>query len=126
LVCLQLLQLRFAEYALGVQAIYPYEPFNTYSNKFICITAVKGTDIGVDVVKTGMLFSSEIILVVKIGSHRDFKWAKVCLVDPVIIAKGGATLLAAGKRIYHWKAAATYYSRNIEAYLKQEKKLTRL
>jgi len=48
-------------------------------------------DIGVDAVKTGMLFSSEIIqsVAAKMNEH---KWEKV-VVDPVMISKGGSPLL---------------------------------
>ncbi len=48
-------------------------------------------DIGVDAMKTGMLFSTEIIEVVS-GKIKQYDWKKV-VVDPVMIAKGGASLL---------------------------------
>jgi len=49
------------------------------------------TDIPVDVVKCGMLFSAEIIAVVAaaVARHRQ----KLLIVDPVMIAKGGASLI---------------------------------
>ena len=47
-------------------------------------------DIGSDTLKTGMLYSDEIILsVAKVIEARDLP----CVVDPVMIAKGGAALL---------------------------------
>lgn len=48
-------------------------------------------DLGVDALKTGMLFSSEIIKSVA-EKIRQYGWGKV-VVDPVMIAKGGAPLL---------------------------------
>jgi hydroxymethylpyrimidine/phosphomethylpyrimidine kinase len=75
-----------AQNTLGVQAIYPLSPLAVEQQ----IRAI-GTDIGVDVVKTGMLFSSEIIFAV-VEAIQAFRWTKV-VVDPVIIAKGGAALL---------------------------------
>ncbi|WP_071395175.1 bifunctional hydroxymethylpyrimidine kinase/phosphomethylpyrimidine kinase [Bacillus tuaregi] len=48
-------------------------------------------DLGVDALKTGMLFSSEIIQTVA-EKIQQYGWEKV-VVDPVMIAKGGATLL---------------------------------
>lgn len=75
-----------AQNTLGVQAVYPLSPEAIVQQ----IQAV-GSDIGVDAVKTGMLFSSEIILAVA-DAIQAFGWTKV-VVDPVMIAKGGAVLL---------------------------------
>lgn len=75
-----------AQNTLGVQAVYPLSPEAVVQQ----IQAV-GSDIGVDAVKTGMLFSSEIILAVA-DAIQAFGWTKV-VVDPVMIAKGGAVLL---------------------------------
>lgn len=50
-----------------------------------------GDDIGVDALKTGMLFNAEIITAVA-ETIRKYHWKKV-VVDPVMIAKGGASLL---------------------------------
>lgn len=75
-----------AQNTLGVQAVYPLSPEAVVQQ----IQAV-GSDIGVDAVKTGMLFSSEIILAVA-NAIQTFGWTKV-VVDPVMIAKGGAVLL---------------------------------
>jgi hydroxymethylpyrimidine/phosphomethylpyrimidine kinase len=75
-----------AQNTLGVHGVYP-----------ISVEAVKkqidavASDIGVDALKTGMLFSVDIIEAVasKIKEHR---FTNV-IVDPVMIAKGGAPLL---------------------------------
>lgn len=71
---------------LGVSKVYPLPPIAAAEQ----IDAV-GHDLGVDAVKTGMLFSAEIIEAVaeRIGA---FGWSRV-VVDPVMIAKGGASLL---------------------------------
>ncbi|MED3562946.1 bifunctional hydroxymethylpyrimidine kinase/phosphomethylpyrimidine kinase [Bacillus xiapuensis] len=75
-----------AQNTLGVQAVYPMttEAVSTQIDSI-------GEDMGTDAVKTGMLFSSEIIRAV---SERIsyYQWGKV-VVDPVMIAKGGAPLL---------------------------------
>jgi hydroxymethylpyrimidine kinase/phosphomethylpyrimidine kinase/thiamine-phosphate diphosphorylase len=47
-------------------------------------------DIGTDIVKTGMLFSAEVVAAVAQSVER---WALLPVVDPVMIAKGGANLL---------------------------------
>ncbi|UQD51148.1 bifunctional hydroxymethylpyrimidine kinase/phosphomethylpyrimidine kinase [Bacillus methanolicus] len=75
-----------AQNTLGVQGVYP-----------LSVQAVEqqiesiGTDLGADAVKTGMLFNSEIIYAVA-GKIKKFGWKNV-VVDPVMIAKGGAPLL---------------------------------
>ncbi|EIJ82162.1 phosphomethylpyrimidine kinase [Bacillus methanolicus PB1] len=75
-----------AQNTLGVQGVYP-----------LSVQAVEqqiesiGTDLGADAVKTGMLFNSEIIEAVS-GKIKKFGWKNV-IVDPVMIAKGGAPLL---------------------------------
>lgn len=75
-----------AQNTLGVQGVYP-----------LSVEAVKqqiesiGTDLGADAVKTGMLFSSEIIQAVA-EKIKQFGWKNI-VVDPVMIAKGGAPLL---------------------------------
>ncbi|GLX68780.1 bifunctional hydroxymethylpyrimidine kinase/phosphomethylpyrimidine kinase [Paenibacillus glycanilyticus] len=75
-----------AQNTLGVQGVFP-----------VAKEAVKaqihsvGSDIGVDALKTGMLFSAEIIEEVA-EAIAFFGWSKV-VVDPVMIAKGGAALL---------------------------------
>lgn len=75
-----------AQNTLGVQAVYPLSPEAVVEQ----IRSV-GSDIGVDAVKTGMLFSSEIILAVA-EAIQAFGWKKV-IVDPVMVAKGGSVLL---------------------------------
>lgn len=75
-----------AQNTLGVQAVYPLSPEAVAEQ----IRSV-GNDIGVNAMKTGMLFSSEIIsAVAEVIQH--FGWSNV-VVDPVMIAKGGAPLL---------------------------------
>lgn len=75
-----------AQNTLGVHGVYP-----------LSIEAVVkqiesiGTDLGANAVKTGMLFSSDIIQAVS-EYIKKFQWENV-VVDPVMIAKGGASLL---------------------------------
>jgi len=71
---------------LGVHGVYPLPPEAAAEQ----IEAVGG-DIGVDALKTGMLFHADIIRMVS-AKIRSFSWEKV-VVDPVMIAKGGAELL---------------------------------
>ncbi|OMF74404.1 bifunctional hydroxymethylpyrimidine kinase/phosphomethylpyrimidine kinase [Paenibacillus glucanolyticus] len=71
---------------LGVHGVYPLPPEAAAEQ----IKAV-GSDLGVDALKTGMLFNAEIIRLVANQIHK-FGWEKV-VVDPVMIAKGGAELL---------------------------------
>ncbi|MDF2607812.1 MAG: thiD [Bacillales bacterium] len=75
-----------AQNTIGVQGVYPL------GIDAICqqIKSV-GDDIGTDSVKTGMLFSAEIIKVVA-TQVMHYNWGNL-VVDPVMIAKGGATLL---------------------------------
>ncbi|KOS00251.1 bifunctional hydroxymethylpyrimidine kinase/phosphomethylpyrimidine kinase [Paenibacillus polymyxa] len=71
---------------LGVHGVYPLPEEATAEQ----IEAV-GLDLGVDALKTGMLFNAGIIRLVS-EQIRKFGWKKV-VVDPVMIAKGGAELL---------------------------------
>ncbi|WP_179033268.1 bifunctional hydroxymethylpyrimidine kinase/phosphomethylpyrimidine kinase [Paenibacillus kribbensis] len=71
---------------LGVHGVYPL-PQEAAAEQ---IEAV-GSDLGVDALKTGMLFDAGIIRLVS-EQIRRFGWEKV-VVDPVMIAKGGAALL---------------------------------
>ncbi|WP_055109306.1 bifunctional hydroxymethylpyrimidine kinase/phosphomethylpyrimidine kinase [Paenibacillus ihumii] len=71
---------------LGVQGVYPLPPEAAAQQ----IDAVS-TDLGVDALKTGMLFSADMIEAVA-GCIREHGWRNV-VVDPVMIAKGGAELL---------------------------------
>lgn len=75
-----------AQNTLGVQGIYPLTAESVWQQ----MESV-GSDIGVDAMKTGMLFHAEIIEVVAKQIKR-FDW-KCVVVDPVMIAKGGASLL---------------------------------
>jgi hydroxymethylpyrimidine/phosphomethylpyrimidine kinase len=75
-----------AQNTLGVHGVYPLSADAVASQ----IEAI-GTDLGANAIKTGMLFSSEIIGVVA-EKINYFRWDKV-VVDPVMIAKGGASLL---------------------------------
>lgn len=71
---------------VGVHGVYPMSPEAVVSQ----IRAI-GDDIGVDALKTGMLFNVEIIEAVS-QSIKRYQWDNV-VVDPVMIAKGGAPLL---------------------------------
>ncbi|MGM1050589.1 MAG: bifunctional hydroxymethylpyrimidine kinase/phosphomethylpyrimidine kinase [Bacillota bacterium] len=71
---------------LGVHGVYPLPPEASAEQ-----IEVVGSDLGVDALKTGMLFSADIIRTVA-EQIRKFGWEKV-VVDPVMIAKGGAELL---------------------------------
>ncbi|RCX20688.1 hydroxymethylpyrimidine/phosphomethylpyrimidine kinase [Fontibacillus phaseoli] len=71
---------------LGVSGVYPLPPEAAAEQ----IRSV-GSDLGVDAVKTGMLFDAGIIRAVS-AEIRKFGWERV-VVDPVMIAKGGAELL---------------------------------
>lgn len=75
-----------AQNTLGVHGVYPITAEGVVKQ----IDAI-ASDMGTDALKTGMLFSAEIIKAVseKISQYR---WDKV-VVDPVMIAKGGASLL---------------------------------
>ncbi|GGN98683.1 bifunctional hydroxymethylpyrimidine kinase/phosphomethylpyrimidine kinase [Saccharibacillus kuerlensis] len=71
---------------LGVSGVYPMTARAVAEQ----IDAV-GSDIGVDALKTGMLFDAEIIEAAA-ARISAFGWTNV-VVDPVMIAKGGAELL---------------------------------
>jgi hydroxymethylpyrimidine/phosphomethylpyrimidine kinase len=75
-----------AQNTLGVHGVFAMSPEAVARQ----IEAV-GNDLGVDALKTGMLFSSEIIIAVAEQLKR-FGWRHI-VVDPVMIAKGGAPLL---------------------------------
>ncbi|WP_037283822.1 bifunctional hydroxymethylpyrimidine kinase/phosphomethylpyrimidine kinase [Saccharibacillus sacchari] len=77
-----------AQNTLGVHGVYPMTPQAVVAQ----IDAV-GQDLGVDALKTGMLFDAAIIEAVA-GRIRSFGWSRL-VVDPVMIAKGGAELLRA-------------------------------
>jgi hydroxymethylpyrimidine/phosphomethylpyrimidine kinase len=75
-----------AQNTLGVHGVYPMTAEAVAKQ----IQAI-GDDIGADALKTGMLFNAEIIQVVAENLQK-FAWENV-VVDPVMIAKGGAPLL---------------------------------
>lgn len=75
-----------AQNTLGVQGVYPMSA-EAIERQLVSI----GEDLPPDALKTGMLFSGEIVRVVAAAVRR-FGWAHV-VVDPVMIAKGGAALL---------------------------------
>lgn len=75
-----------AQNTLGVHGVYPMTAEAVTKQ----IQAI-GDDMGSDAVKTGMLFNAEIIQAVS-NKIEEFQWTKV-VVDPVMIAKGGASLL---------------------------------
>lgn len=75
-----------AQNTLGVQGVYPL-PVEAIVQQIEAI----GTDLGADAVKTGMLFSAEIIQAVA-EKIKQFQFNRL-VVDPVMVAKGGAPLL---------------------------------
>lgn len=75
-----------AQNTLGVQGVYPL-PVEAVEQQLSSI----GDDLPPDAVKTGMLFSSGIIRAAAAAIRR-YGWSRV-VVDPVMIAKGGASLL---------------------------------
>nr|WP_251009522.1 bifunctional hydroxymethylpyrimidine kinase/phosphomethylpyrimidine kinase [Bacillus sp. ISL-39] len=75
-----------AQNTLGVQGVYPL----TAEAVARQIESV-GEDIGTDAVKTGMLFNAEIIEAVA-EKIKELCWERL-VIDPVMIAKGGASLL---------------------------------
>ncbi|MNO72884.1 Hydroxymethylpyrimidine/phosphomethylpyrimidine kinase [compost metagenome] len=75
-----------AQNTLGVHGVYPLSVDAVVQQ----IDAI-GSDLGLDALKTGMLFSAEIIRAVA-DRISHFGWREV-VVDPVMIAKGGAKLL---------------------------------
>jgi hydroxymethylpyrimidine/phosphomethylpyrimidine kinase len=75
-----------AQNTLGVHGVYPLTTEAVEEQ----IEAI-GTDMGLDALKTGMLFNADIIEAVA-KKIKKFQWDKV-VTDPVMIAKGGASLL---------------------------------
>jgi hydroxymethylpyrimidine/phosphomethylpyrimidine kinase len=75
-----------AQNTLGVQGVYPQslEAIDAQTDSVL-------GDIGADAIKTGMLYSTEIISMVA-RKLRQYK-ARNLVVDPVMFAKGGAPLL---------------------------------
>lgn len=98
-----------AQNTLGVQGVYPLTA-EAVAEQIRSI----GNDIGTNAVKTGMLFSSEIIKVVA-NVIQEFEFTNL-VVDPVMIAKGGAPLLkneAIGALITYLLPIATIITPNI-------------
>ena len=79
-----------AQNTLGVHAVHPVPPDFIARQMEVVLT-----DIGADVVKTGMLADSAVIAVVCATLDR-FAAGIPLVVDPVMVAKGGQSLLAAG------------------------------
>ncbi|UKS25224.1 bifunctional hydroxymethylpyrimidine kinase/phosphomethylpyrimidine kinase [Paenibacillus sp. HWE-109] len=75
-----------AQNTLGVQGVYPLSA-EAIEQQLASI----GEDLTPAALKTGMLFSGDIIRVVAAAIQK-YKWERV-VVDPVMIAKGGASLL---------------------------------
>ncbi|NMD69051.1 bifunctional hydroxymethylpyrimidine kinase/phosphomethylpyrimidine kinase [Bacillus sp. DNRA2] len=75
-----------AQNTLGVHGVYPLTLEAIASQ----IDAI-GTDMGTNALKTGMLFNAEIIEIVS-AKIKQYQWTNL-VVDPVMIAKGGASLL---------------------------------
>ncbi|RUT33534.1 bifunctional hydroxymethylpyrimidine kinase/phosphomethylpyrimidine kinase [Paenibacillus zeisoli] len=75
-----------AQNTLGVQGVYPLEA-EAVARQLDSV----GEDLGPDAVKTGMLFSPEIVRIVA-DKAQQYQWRNL-VVDPVMIAKGGAPLL---------------------------------
>lgn len=76
-----------AQNTLGVQAVYPLGPEAVAAQ----LDSV-GSDLTPDAVKTGMLFSSEMIRAVA-GKVEEYGWQHRLVIDPVMVAKGGSPLL---------------------------------
>lgn len=75
-----------AQNTLGVQGVYPMSA-EAIEQQLASI----GDDLRPDALKTGMLFSGDIIRIVA-SAIRKYDWQQI-VVDPVMIAKGGASLL---------------------------------
>lgn len=75
-----------AQNTQGVHGVYP-QPVETVVAQLDAVVS----DIGVDALKTGMLFSSEIIIAVA-KKLEEYQLDNI-VVDPVMIAKGGQSLL---------------------------------
>ena len=73
--------------SMGVQDIYPIPPEFIEKQMDSVIS-----DIGVDAAKTGMLVNSEVIRVIA-GKVKEYSVEKL-IVDPVMVAKGGRSLLS--------------------------------
>ncbi|TXK75909.1 bifunctional hydroxymethylpyrimidine kinase/phosphomethylpyrimidine kinase [Paenibacillus sp. N3.4] len=98
-----------AQNTLGVQGVYPMSA-EAIEQQLASI----GNDLSPDALKTGMLFSGEIIRTVA-TAIKTYQWERV-VVDPVMIAKGGASLLqqeAIDAMIQHLLPLATVVTPNM-------------
>ncbi|OAB43172.1 bifunctional hydroxymethylpyrimidine kinase/phosphomethylpyrimidine kinase [Paenibacillus glacialis] len=75
-----------AQNTLGVQGVFP-----TSTEAIAMQLDSIGSDLAPDAVKTGMLFSEEIIRIVA-DKVRRYNWRNL-VIDPVMVAKGGSPLL---------------------------------
>lgn len=75
-----------AQNTLGVQGVFPLS-VEAVTEQIKSVSA----DLNPHAIKTGMLFDSDIIEAVAFAIKRE-KWGKV-VIDPVMIAKGGSSLL---------------------------------
>ncbi|MGF7048188.1 hydroxymethylpyrimidine/phosphomethylpyrimidine kinase [Paenibacillus sp. DS2015] len=75
-----------AQNTLGVQGVFP-----TTTEAMVMQLDSIGEDLEPDALKTGMLFSGEIIRIVA-AKIEQYHWRNL-VVDPVMVAKGGSTLL---------------------------------
>jgi hydroxymethylpyrimidine/phosphomethylpyrimidine kinase len=81
-----------AQNTLGVHGVMPVDP------EFVALQMrLVLTDIGADCIKTGMLSSAEIVRAVA-ATIGELCTATPLVVDPVMVAKGGASLLDPGAR----------------------------
>ena len=78
-----------AQNTLGVAGVYPIPPDFVLQQMELVLS-----DIGADVIKTGMLGDGDVVKAVAQGLDR-FAPGVALVVDPVMVAKGGASLLAA-------------------------------
>ncbi|GGD55548.1 bifunctional hydroxymethylpyrimidine kinase/phosphomethylpyrimidine kinase [Paenibacillus nasutitermitis] len=98
-----------AQNTLGVQGVYPMS-VEAVARQLDSI----GTDLRPDALKTGMLFSGELIKAVA-GKVKQYGWQHL-VVDPVMVAKGGSQLLkaeAVDTMISHLIPLATVVTPNI-------------
>ncbi len=78
-----------AQNTLGIHGIYPIPPaFIAQQIRVVC------DDLGVDVIKIGMLHSAEVIRAVAAALPTEVP----LVLDPVMVAKGGASLLEASAK----------------------------
>lgn len=76
-----------AQNTMGVHGVLPVDPRFVAAQMEVVLR-----DIGADVVKTGMLHSAEVVATVAAVYEREARGVPL-VVDPVMIAKGGAALL---------------------------------